>query len=107
MTAGQDSREMAPLTGSVKAPPVDARQLEAEIERTREQLGQTVQELAARADVKSRARAKATEVSERLKVTTARVRGNAGARDHWMPVTMAAAVLALDYLAIRQWQRGR
>ncbi len=42
-------------------------QLEHEIERTREQLGETVGQLAAKADVKSMAAAKASEVSERMK----------------------------------------
>lgn len=135
--AGADTREMT-LTGSVTPAPDDARQLEAEIERTREQLGRTVQELAARADVKSRARAKATEVTDRLKGTAAQVRGNAsaraksvrdqvagttgaarrqaasagasvtkGARDYWMPAVIGAGVIALDYVAVRQWRSGR
>jgi hypothetical protein len=56
-----DGPEAAPLTGRIAAPADDPRQLEADIERTREQLGETVQELAGRADVKSRARAKAAE----------------------------------------------
>lgn len=103
--ADADTRETTPLTGSVTAAPDDARRLEAEIERTREQLGQTVQELAARADVKSRAQAKATEVSDRLKGMTAQVRAKAG--DYWMPVAMAAGVVALDYVALRQWRSGR
>lgn len=77
---GGDAQETAPLTGSIAAPPDDARQLELEIERTREQLAETVQELAARADVKARARAKATEVSGRLKGTMVQARSNAAAR---------------------------
>ena len=56
-----DGREAAPLTGRIAAPADDPQQLEAEIWRTREQLGDTVQELAGRADVKSRARARAAE----------------------------------------------
>jgi hypothetical protein len=60
--------------------PDDPQQLEQEIERTREQLGQTVQELAARADVKSRARAKAAETAGRVKSTTVQARQNAAAR---------------------------
>jgi hypothetical protein len=56
-----DGPEAAPLTGRIAAPADDPQQLEAEIERTREQLGDTVQELAGRADVKSRARARAAK----------------------------------------------
>ena len=103
--ANADTGEMTPLTGSVTAAPDNARQLEAEIARTREQLGQTVQELAARADVKSRARAKATEVSDRLKDAAAEVRGHVS--DYWMPVAVAAGVIALDYVALRQWRSGQ
>ena len=56
-----DGSEAAPLTGRIAAPSDDPQQLEANIERTREQLGETVQELAGRADVKSRVRARAAE----------------------------------------------
>lgn len=77
--ADADAQEMAPLTG-IAAAPDDARRLEAEIERTREQLGETVQELVARADVKSRARAKAAEVTGRMKATTVQASKNAAAR---------------------------
>lgn len=131
--AARDTQETAPLTGSVTTAPADVRALEAEIERTREQLGETVQELAARADVKSRARAKAAEVSERVKGTTAEVRGNVGARarsvrseaasaagaarqqvtngargarERWIPLTVAGAgVLAIGCAAFNEWQR--
>lgn len=60
-TKNADEPEAAPLTGRIAAPAADPQQLQAEIERTREQLGETVQELAGRADVKSRARARAAE----------------------------------------------
>lgn len=133
--AATDTQEIAPLTGSVTTAPADVRALEAEIERTREQLGETVQELAARADVKSRARAKAAEVSERVKGATAQVRGNAGARarsvrsqaasatgaarqqvtnvargagERRVPLTVAAAgVLAIGCAAFNEWNRRR
>src|SRR5579862_4412500 len=45
----------------------DVAQLQQDIVRTREQLGETVGELAAKADVKARAAGKASEVSERMK----------------------------------------
>jgi hypothetical protein len=70
-----DAQETAPLTGRVAPAPDNRQQLEAEIERTREQLGETVQELVARADVKSRARAKATEFAGRVRSTTVQARG--------------------------------
>jgi hypothetical protein len=162
---GADAQETTPLTG-VAAPPDNLRQLEAEIERTREELGATVQELAARADVKTRARAKAAEVTGRVKTTTAQARTNAaaragsardqvtgttaaarqkatsagragrdqlrsraaaagtpvweatpeqvrsavtkganGARERWVPLTIAAGVLVVGYVAVSQWRR--
>lgn len=42
-------------------------QLQHDIEQTREQLGETVGQLAAKADVKGMAKSKASEVSERMK----------------------------------------
>ena len=78
--ADGDAQETAPLTGSIAPPPDDPEQLEAEIARTREQLGETVQELVARADVKSLARTKVAELTERVRNTTVRARQNAAAR---------------------------
>lgn len=45
----------------------DSHQLEAEIERTREQLGETVEALAAKVDVKARAQRKAGQLTGQLK----------------------------------------
>lgn len=78
--ADGDAQETAPLTGSIAAAPDDRKQLEAEIERTREQLGETVQELVARVDVKSRARAKAAELTGAMRSRTLQARQNAAAR---------------------------
>ncbi len=50
-------------------------EIQQEIERTREHLGDTVEELAARADVRTRARAKAAEMKDR----PGRGRGNGAA----------------------------
>lgn len=132
-TAAADAQEEAPLTGGIAAAPDDARQLEAEIERTRERLGETVQELIARADVKSRARAKTAEMTGRVKATTVQARksaaaragsvrgqvagtaaavrqmtisaGGAGAREPWMPLAIASGVLFAGYLVLRQYER--
>ncbi len=135
-----EAQEAAPLTGSIAAAPGDTRQLQAEIERTREQLGETVQELVTRADMKGRARAKAAELRGTVRSTTAQVRRNAAARagnargratavgapvwqatpdpvrqavtkgagrarERWMPLALAAGVLILGYLALRQCRR--
>lgn len=103
-------QQAAPITGTVAAPPPTAKQLEAEIERTREQLGETVQELAARADVKSRAQAKAAQVrsnaAARAKTVRGQAAGTAGvAREHWIPLAGAAGVLALGALVLSLWKR--
>jgi ABC-type transporter Mla subunit MlaD len=60
--------------------PVDGAELREEIERTREQLGETVEQLAAKTDVQGRARAKAAELAGRVKTTTAQARTQAAAR---------------------------
>jgi hypothetical protein len=132
-TTAADARETAPLTGSIAASPDDPRQLEAEIERTRERLGETVQELVARVDVKSRARAKAAEMTGRVKTTTTQARknaaaragsvrgqvagtaatvrqkaisaGGAGTREPWRPLAIASGVLFAGYLILRQYER--
>jgi len=110
--SGVDAQETAPLTGSIAAPPDDARQLELEIKRIREQLGETVQELVARVDVKARARAKASDVSGRLKNTVVQARDSAatrGVRERWMPLAVSAGVFIVGVLVAWQWhghQRG-
>jgi hypothetical protein len=128
-TANADRAETTPLTGRITAPADDSQRLVAEIERTREYLGEIVQELAARVDVKTRARAKGAEVSGRMKSAAVQVRNRAAAvgapvweatpeqvrravtqgansaRDHWMPLGLAAGALIVGYLAVRQWNR--
>jgi hypothetical protein len=49
-------------------------EIQQEIERTREHLGDTVEELTARADVRARARAKATEMKDRATAAAAQLR---------------------------------
>jgi Protein of unknown function (DUF3618) len=59
------------------APPDDVVELRQEVEKTREQLGATVERLVARADVKARARDKATELTGRAKDKVERTRAQA------------------------------
>jgi len=68
-------------TGS-GTPPQSAEAITADIERTRQELGQTVEALAAKADVKARAQHRATEVAENLrgKARTTIEKARAGAR---------------------------
>jgi hypothetical protein len=59
---------------------VEAEELQQEIGRTRGHLGDTVQQLAAKAHVKTMARDKASELSERVKDKTEQVRIQSAAR---------------------------
>ncbi|MFZ0185795.1 MAG: DUF3618 domain-containing protein [Streptosporangiaceae bacterium] len=74
-----------------------AEELQQEIEQTRQQLGQTVDELAAKTDVKARARAKVTEVS-------GRVRRSELVQRRW-PVALAAGVLIAGSVAVWRWKK--
>ena len=67
-------------TGASAAVPDDPEQLRQEIERTREQLGETVEALVYKTDVKARARERAEQLSQRVKGTTAQVKEQAAAR---------------------------
>jgi len=71
--------------------------IEQEIERTREHLGETMDELAARADMKARARGKAAELS-------GRVRQSSLVRRRW-PLAVAAGALVAGSALI--WRRRR
>lgn len=95
----------------------DQEALAEEIERTREQLGETVDALAAKADVKARAQRRAAEVKDNLrgKVRAAKdkvtaqpgeLRGQAVAigRGHGLEAAAAAAAVAaliFTWLALR------
>lgn len=104
--APADTQETTPLTG-IAAAPDDLRRLETEIERTRDQLGATVQELAARVDVKTRARAKAAEVTGRLKTTTVQARTNAAARAGSVRSQVASTTVAARQKALSASGAGR
>jgi hypothetical protein len=69
-------------TGEVPAqsPPNDVQQLEEEIAATRDRLGDAVEELAAKLDVKSQARARVTRLNGQLTDAARGARGQAAAR---------------------------
>ena len=84
------------------ATPDDQQELEKEIEQTREQLGQTVEALAAKVDVKARAQ-------EKLGQLTAQA-SQAGQQIRKRPVPAAATAgvigaLVLFFTVIRRWMR--
>jgi predicted RNase H-like nuclease (RuvC/YqgF family) len=72
-------------------------EIEQEIEQTRERLGRTVEELAAKADLKARGRAKAVELYQQ-------VRRSELARYRW-PAALAAGGLVLAGSALVWRQR--
>jgi hypothetical protein len=78
--------------------------IQQEIERTRGHLGETVDELAARADVKARAREKVTEARDKAAELSGRVRRSRLAQRRW-PLAVAAGVLVAGSAAI--WWRRR
>lgn len=80
-TAGAgDAPETAPQADAEAAAPDDVDELKQQIEQHRDQLGETVGQLAAKADVKSRARAKVAGLSGRVKSTAGQARKQAAAR---------------------------
>lgn len=104
-----------------------APEIQAEIERTREHLGQTVEELAAKADVKARAQAKATELKATAQGKAAELTATAQAKAaelkaraaempdqlkrsemvqrRWPLAAAAAGVLVLGSVLIWRWQK--
>ena len=84
-----------------------ADELRQEIEQTRQSLGETVDELAVKADMKARARAKAADAKararERVAEVSGRVRRNQAVQHRW-PVAVAAGVLAAGAGVVAVWQ---
>jgi Protein of unknown function (DUF3618) len=68
------------VVGASTGPPGDAQGLQQEIERTREHLGETVEALVAKVDVKARAQDEAGRLIERLKARVIGARRQAAAR---------------------------
>jgi len=97
----------------VTATPDDQQELEKEIEQTRERLGETVEALAAKVDVKARAQEQLGHLTVRLKgkATEATDKATqAGRQIRKRPVPAAATVgvigvLVLFFTLIRRWMR--
>jgi Protein of unknown function (DUF3618) len=82
-------------------------EIQQEIEQTRERLGQTVEELAAKADVKARARAKAAELKAKAQDQAARlsreVSQSQTVQRDWPLALVAAGILTIG--AALAWRR--
>jgi hypothetical protein len=91
------------LNGGTKR--MTAQELEQEIERTREHLGETIDELAGKADVKARARARAAELKARAQDravdVSGRVRESQVLQRRW-PVAVAAGILIAGTVIVRR-----
>lgn len=88
----------------------EAQQLKEEIERTREHLGETVAQLVAQADVKSRVQAQAAELTGRARNAALKVREQVTAtraKTGTAPWIMAAGAVALAVAALVIWRRGK
>jgi hypothetical protein len=81
-----------------------AQEREQEIERTREHLGETINELAGKTDVKARARARAAEAKARAVGVSDRVRQSQVLQRRW-PVAVAAGVLIAGSVIILRRRR--
>ena len=86
--------------------PQSAPDIQREIEHTRERLGQTVEQLTAKADVKTRAQAKVAEVTTRARVKAAeaseQVRRNQAVRRDWPLALVAAGILVMGVALVRR-----
>ena len=94
--------------------PSTGRELQEEIEQTRERLGQTVEELVAKADVKARAQAKAAEakvkaqdkaadVKTRAVGISGTVRQSQVVQRRWPLVAVVASAILIGSIVV--WRR--
>jgi hypothetical protein len=85
-------------------------EIQQEIEQTREHLGQTVEELAAKADVKARARARASEIKARAQAKATELSGQMKqgqlARDRWPLAAVAVGVTMMATALILRQRRA-
>ena len=95
-----DAPETAPQADAEVAAPDDVEELKQQIQQHRDQLGETVEQLAAKTDVKSRARAKAAALSGRVKSTTGQARKQAADRAGSMRSQFASQTAATRQKAI-------
>ncbi|MGH3508124.1 MAG: DUF3618 domain-containing protein [Nocardioidaceae bacterium] len=99
-------------TGDVQSAPAadpaasgDREAIERDIEQTRAQLGETVDALTSRLDVKSRLKEKASTGSQRMRSTVAA--GGEQAKQHAPVTAVAALALVATILGIVVWKSHR
>ena len=87
-----------------------APEIQQEIERTQGHLGETVDELAARADVKARARARAATIKDKAAEMSGQLRQSQLAqgdavRHRWPLVAAAAGAVLIGSILVRRRRR--
>lgn len=81
----------------------DPEELRHEIERTREELGDTVEALAQKIDVKARVQDRVADIRQRAQASAAQ--GTRAVQDRGVPVAALAGVVLLLGLVIVWWRR--
>ena len=81
----------------------DPEELRHEIERTREELGDTVEALAHKADVKARVQERVTDLSQRAQATAAQ--GARTVQERRVPLAAIGGAALLVALMILWWRR--
>jgi SepF-like predicted cell division protein (DUF552 family) len=93
--------------GPGKTPPDSIQALTENIRQTREDVGETIAALAAKADIMARARKKASEVAGHLRDTASKVKEQIAVpqqRRAVLAVAAGAALLADALIARRRWR---
>jgi MYXO-CTERM domain-containing protein len=93
-----------PTEGTVQRTPLTPEQIEAEIERTRDELGETVAALAEKTDVKKHAREKVDEAKARADQTAAAA-AEAAQRNPAPVIAAAVAVALVGIVLVRRRRR--
>jgi hypothetical protein len=95
---------LAPSPAPPESPPEDLQALTEEIDRTRQELGETVEALVAKVDVKARAREKAAELAGRVSAAASRVQDADSQEKALLAIVVGGALLA-GWLTVRQRRR--
>jgi Protein of unknown function (DUF3618) len=85
-------------------------EIQQEIERTQDHLGETVEELAARADVKARARARAATIKDKASEMSGQLRQSQLVqgdlvRRRWPLIAVAAGAVLVGSVLVRRRRR--
>jgi hypothetical protein len=89
--------------GSAGGATSDPQEVRQEIERTRQELGDTVEALAHKADVKSRVQERVADISQRAQATAAQ--GARTVQDRRAPLAAIGGAVLLVGLVILWWRR--